>query len=171
MVVNPLAVFAPKLRGLKLELGECAPSKRAPKLTAAPELLASLAVEPGWLARVHTGKFDKTDSEMHAIIAKARSNNATFVVREVHGLELVYRKRKHDVLQLMLPKRKGIYEACMLELHSSLYSAHMGVCKTIAALHYHFWWPKLPQHVSHFVKGCPVCQRVKDTKALPGGLL
>ena len=91
MVANPLAVFAPKLRGLKLELSERAPTKRAPKLSAAAASLASLAVEPGWLARVHTGQFDETDSEMRAIVAKARSSDATFVVREVHGLELVYR--------------------------------------------------------------------------------
>ena len=46
VVVNPLVVFKPKLHGLKLEIESCAPGHQA----GGPVVLASLAIEPEWLA-------------------------------------------------------------------------------------------------------------------------
>ena len=46
VVANPLAVFKPKLRGLKLEIESRAPGRQA----GGPAVLASLAMEPEWLA-------------------------------------------------------------------------------------------------------------------------
>ena len=108
---------------------------------------------------------------MATIVAKARGDDANFVIREVHGLDLVYRKTRTSSLQLVLPKSHGLRLHVMLEMHSSLYSAHLGVRKTIAVLQQHFWWPKLPKHLAALVKGCAVCQRIKDVNALPAGLL
>ena len=129
-MANPLAVFKPKLRGLKLEIEARAPGRQA----GGPAVLASLAIEPEWLAMVHQGQFDAADREMATIVAKARGDDAEFVIREVHGLDLVYRKTRTGVLQLVLPKSHGLRLHVMLEMHSSLYSAHLGVRKTIAAL-------------------------------------
>ena len=120
---------------------------------------------------MHQGQFDASDREMATIVAKARGDDADFVIREVHGLDLVYRKTRTGALQLVLPKSHGLRLHVMLEMHSSLYSAHLGVRKTIAARQQCFWWPKLPKHVAAFVKGCPICQRIKDVNALPAGLL
>ena len=108
---------------------------------------------------------------MATIMAKARGDNADFIIHEVHGLDLVYRKMRTGALQLVLPKSHGLHLHVMLEMHSSLYSAHLGVRKTIAALQQRFWWPKLPKHVAAFVKGCAICQRIKDVNALLAGLL
>ena len=41
---------------------------------------------------MHQGYFDASDREMATIVAKARGDDANFVIREVHGLDLVYRK-------------------------------------------------------------------------------
>ena len=41
---------------------------------------------------------------MDTIVAKARDDDADFVIREVHGLDLVYRKMRTGTLQLVLPK-------------------------------------------------------------------
>ena len=82
-----------------------------------------------------------------------------------------YRKMRTGALQLVLPKSHGLCLHVMLEMHSSLYSAHLGVRKTVAALQQCFWWPKLPKHVAAFVKGCTICQRIKDVNALLAGLL
>ena len=71
---------------------------------------------------------------MATIVAKARGDDANFVIREVHGLDLVYRKTQTGTLQLVLPKSHELRLHIMLELHSLLYSAHLGVQKTIAAL-------------------------------------
>ena len=108
---------------------------------------------------------------MATIVAKARGDDADFVIHEIHGLDLVYRKMRTGTLQLVLPKSHGLRLHVMLEMHSSLYSAHLGVRKTIAALQQRFWWPKLPKHVAAFVKGCAICQHIKDVNALPAGLL
>ena len=78
---------------------------------------------------------------MATIVAKARGDNADFIICEVHGLGLVYRKTRTGALQLVLPKSHGLRLHLMLEMHSSLYSAHLGVRKTIAALQQCFWWP------------------------------
>ena len=108
---------------------------------------------------------------MATIVAKARGDNADSVIHEVHGLDLVYRKTRTGALQLVLPKSHGLRLHNMLELHSSLYSAHLGVRKTIAALQQHFWWPKLPKYITAFVKGCVIFQCIKDVNALSAGLL
>ena len=71
---------------------------------------------------------------MATIVAKARGEVADFIICEVHGLDLVYRKMRTGALQLVLPKSHGLRLLVMLQLHSSLYSAHLGVWKTIAAL-------------------------------------
>ena len=108
---------------------------------------------------------------MATIVAKARGDDANFVICEVHGLYLIYCKTQTGALQLVLPKSHGLRLHVILEMHSSLYSVHLGVRKTIAMLQQCFWWPKLPKHVAAFVKGCVICQRIKDVNALPAGLL
>ena len=108
---------------------------------------------------------------MATIVAKARGDNADFVIHEVHGLDFTYRKTQTGALQLVLPNSNGLRLHVMLELHSLLYSAHLGVRKTIATLQQRFWWPKLPKRVAAFVKGCAICQRIKDVNPLLAGLL
>ena len=50
-MVNLLAVFKPRLHGLKLEIESRAPGRQA----GGPAVLASLEIEPEWLAQVHQG--------------------------------------------------------------------------------------------------------------------
>ena len=79
---------------------------------------------------------------MATIVSKVRGDDTEFVIHEVNGLDLVYRKMQTGALQLVLPKFHGLRLHVMLELHSLLYSAHLGVRKTIATLQQCFWWPK-----------------------------
>ena len=72
-------------------------------------------------------------------MAKARGDDADLVICKVHGLDLVYRKTWTGALQLVLPKSHGLHLHIILESHSLLYSAHLGVQKTIAVLQQHFW--------------------------------
>ena len=71
---------------------------------------------------------------MATIVAKAQCDDADFVICEVHGLDLIYRKTRTGALQLVLPKSHGLRLHVMLELHSLLYSVHLCVRKTMAAL-------------------------------------
>ena len=56
---------------------------------------------------------------MATIVAKARGDNADFVICEVHGLDLMYCKMHTGDSQLVLPKSHGLHLHVMLELHSS----------------------------------------------------
>ena len=77
---------------------------------------------------------DASDREIATIMTKSLGDDADFVVHEVHGLPLVY-CRTHTVdFQLVLTKSHGLCLHIMLELHCSLYSAHLGVQKNIVAL-------------------------------------
>ena len=76
--------------------------------------------------------------KMATFVTKARGDDAEFVIREVHGLDLVYLKMWTGALQLVLTKSCGLRLHVMLELHSLLYSVHLGVQKTIVVLQQHF---------------------------------
>ena len=76
---------------------------------------------------MHQGYFDASNREMATIVAKAMGDDADFVICEVHELDFVYRKMHADDFQLVLPKSYGLHLNIMLELYSSLYSAHLGV--------------------------------------------
>ena len=65
-------------------------------------------VEPGWLGQVHAGQWDATDREMVRICHKARGKDHEFVVRQVHGLDLVYRQPREGIFQLVIPKSRGL---------------------------------------------------------------
>ena len=71
---------------------------------------------------------------MATIVAKARGDDADFVIREVHRLDIMYHKMRTGALQLVLPKSHGLRLHVMLESHSLLYSVRLCVRKTIAAL-------------------------------------
>ena len=64
---------------------------------------------------------------MATIVAKARGDDADFVIPEAYGLDLIYCKAWTGALQLVLPKSHGPRLHVMLEMHSLLYSACLGV--------------------------------------------
>ena len=57
---------------------------------------------------MHQGKLHAADSEMATIVAKARDDDAAFIIREVHGLDIVYRKMRTGALQLVPPQSYGL---------------------------------------------------------------
>jgi hypothetical protein len=55
-------------------------------------------------------------------------------------------------------KLKLIWEA-----HYSQVEGHFGVKKTVAMLQKHFYWPKLRQEVSKYIRSCTACAIAKPT--------
>ena len=53
---------------------------------------------------------------MATIVAKARGDDADFVIREVHGLDLVYHKMRTGALQLVLPQVTWAMIACHVRI-------------------------------------------------------
>ena len=83
------------------------------------------------------------DKEMRLCVAKAHGQNPNFVSWDCHGFELVYRVDR-NALKLVIPKHHALREHLLEEVHSAAYGAHLGICKTVAALNHRVWWPRLP---------------------------
>ena len=49
------------------------------------------------------------------------------------------------------------------EEHTSLISGHFGVSKTVAQLQRFYYWPKMNETVSRYVKGCAMCAKSKPS--------
>jgi hypothetical protein len=57
------------------------------------------------------------------------------------------------------------------EAHNAPYSGHCGRSKTLKAIQPYFWWPKMVDEVSTFIRQCEACQRNKSLTHAPAGLL
>uniref|UniRef100_A0A096M8A1 Gypsy retrotransposon integrase-like protein 1 n=1 Tax=Poecilia formosa TaxID=48698 RepID=A0A096M8A1_POEFO len=56
-------------------------------------------------------------------------------------------------------------------VHSSKFSGHPGISRTIALVNRRFWWPSIHKDVREFVLACSVCSRNKSSHQPPAGLL
>jgi hypothetical protein len=54
------------------------------------------------------------------------------------------------------------------EAHSSRMAEHFGMENTMAVLHKHFYWLKLQQDVSKYIKSCTACAISKPTTKKQG---
>ena len=105
--------------------------------------LSTLTVEPSFLASVAAGQSDTTDKEMVRLCSRGRSNDAQYTFRDCGGFSLLYRVARSGVLQLVIPKSRGLRELLMHELHCIPTAAHLGAHKVIAALTARVYWPCL----------------------------
>jgi hypothetical protein len=72
----------------------------------------------------------------------------------------------HDKLlyhagKLCIPRDERVY--VIRETHTSLISIHFGVGKTIAQLQHYFYWPKMYETMSKYVKGHVMCATRKPS--------
>ena len=66
----------------------------------------------------------------------------------------------------------GSLRTRILELHhDSISVGHFGIKKTTELISRNFWWPKLSNDVTKFIKSCDVCCRNKVPRHKPYGLL
>ena len=75
--------------------------------------------------------------------------------------------------KVVIPDVSSLRRGVMHELHSTPYSGHMGVSKTLHAIQRTFWWPHMREHITTFVNECSSCQKNKlyGTNHHPGGKL
>uniref|UniRef100_A0A8C6SY85 Gypsy retrotransposon integrase-like protein 1 n=1 Tax=Neogobius melanostomus TaxID=47308 RepID=A0A8C6SY85_9GOBI len=55
--------------------------------------------------------------------------------------------------------------------HTSRFSCHPGIGRTISLLRRHFWWPTLEKDVREYTFACTVCARSKSSNQSPAGCL
>jgi hypothetical protein len=72
--------------------------------------------------------------------------------------------------KLVLPAG-DIRDECMTEMHSTPYSGHPGLAKTMKAISRQYWWPGMLRDIKQFVKSCDSCQRNKPSNQVEPGLL
>ena len=46
--------------------------------------------------------------------------------------------------------------------HTTL--CHLGINGEEETIGHHLWWPKMRDHITNYVKQCPLCQRTKQRK-------
>lgn len=56
-------------------------------------------------------------------------------------------------------------------MHSTKFSAHPGVSRTISLISRRFWWPSSYKDIKEYVLACAVCARNKPSHQLPSGQL
>ena len=88
---------------------------------------------------------------------------------------LVVHDRKQDVSldfwRIVVPEDKEIKEHIIEELHSTPYSAHPGIQRTIGRVRKSFYWKGMLGDVRQLVENFPVCQMEKSDYQLTKGNL
>ena len=76
-----------------------------------------------------------------------------------------------DFWRIVVPENKEIKWRIVQELHSTPYSAHTGIQRTIGRVCKSFYWKGMLGDVRQFVENCPVCQMEKSGHQLAKGKL
>ena len=88
---------------------------------------------------------------------------------------LVVHDRKRDVSldfwRIVVPKDEELKGQIVEELHSTPYSAHPGIQRTIGKVQKSFYWKGMLGDIRHFVENCPVCQMEKFEHQVARGKL
>ena len=76
-----------------------------------------------------------------------------------------------DFWRIIVPDNFEIKAQIVRELHSTPYSAHPGIQRTIARVRRSFYWKGMLGNIRQFVENCPVCQMEKSDHTLTKGKL
>lgn len=127
------------------------------------ELAAVVTTQPGWLEEVKDSYTDdkKTQEIIEGIISKEPAYASFTYSKGI--LRVGSRIYVGDKGQ----SRKNI----MWELHDGTIGGHSGQEATLKRICQFFYWPTMKEEVSNYVKTCDICQRIKTSNQLPGGLL
>ena len=99
-------------------------------------------------------------------------NNLIF--KFLNSLLVVHDQKQDESLdfwRIVVPEDTEIKERIVQELHSTPYSAHPGIQRTIGRVRKSFYWKGMLGDVRQFVECCPVCQMEKSDHQLAKGKL
>jgi hypothetical protein len=72
---------------------------------------------------------------------------------------------------IVVPDNSNLRTLIIRETHDSPYAGHYGITKTLRTVGKIFWWSSLKVDVTNFISACPPCQRNKNRRHRPYGLL
>ena len=94
------------------------------------------------------------------------------VFNEMNGILAVHDRNQHEDLNfwpIVVPDRQEIKEHIVQEMHSTPYSAHPGIQRTITKVRKSFYWKGMLGNVRQYVQNCLECQMGKPDHTLAKG--
>jgi len=70
-----------------------------------------------------------------------------------------------------IPKDEGLRRTIMEAEHDTKIAGHFGTDKTIGRVRANFYWPKMDEQITEYVRSCDVCQRNMVIRHKKYGLL
>lgn len=102
------------------------------------------------------------DEECRRMISMEGMQDKEFTFSE----GLIYRNNR-----IYIPSVLQIKTQLLNEAHDAAISGHVGMSKTLELLSRNYYWPKMKEDVTHYVKSCYKCQSNKPNNRYPLGLL
>ena len=96
------------------------------------------------------------------------------ILKIINSLLMIHDQKQDDSLdfwRIVVPEDEGIKERITQELHSTPYSAHPGIQRTIGRVRKSFYWKGMFGDVRQYVENCPVCQMKKSDHQIAKGKL
>ena len=96
-----------------------------------PSRIATVVVEPGWVACVACAQY--SDPLLACLLTRARGIDPTFHLRGGGDTPVLYRV-SHGHEQLVLPATGGFHQIVLSELHDSKLGGHLDATRTLVVL-------------------------------------
>jgi hypothetical protein len=133
------------------------------RATHSNSVMAISSVVPQWMAQVI--KSYEQDIKCLDLITKLSIDPHAILNFSLSQGLLIYNGK------LVIGDNGELKQHLLQSLHSSALGGHSGERATYQRIKLHFYWPKLKQHVTEFVKTCAVCQKNKSENVPYPGLL
>ena len=99
---------------------------------------------------------------LKAVVKKETNVDTNFSI----GKELLLYKNRWYI-----PKDEALRRTIMEAEHDSKIAGHFGVYKTIGRVRANFYWPKMDDHITEYVRSCDACQHNKSRRHKKFGFL
>ena len=116
--------------------------------------------------------YDEIIVELESCRAQVVKNNEVY--KRMNGILAVHSHRQDaelDFWRIVVPSDANTKEKIMQDLHSTAYSAHPGIQRTLGKVRRSFFWKGMTGDIRRFVENCPVCQMEKSDHTLSKGKL
>ncbi|MCV6602019.1 MAG: transposase family protein, partial [Cohaesibacter sp.] len=120
----------------------------------------------------HEHPYAEILTQLKGGMRQVTSNNVTY--KFLNSLLFIHDQNQDvnlDFWRILVPEDEGVKTRIIQELHSTPYSAHPGVQRTIGRVRQSFYWKGMTGDIRQFVDNCPVCQMEKSDHQLAKGRL
>ena len=111
----------------------------------------------------HEDPYAEILTQLQGGMRQVTSNNVTY--KFLNSLLFIHDQNQDvnlDFWRILVPDDEKVKTRIIQELHSTPYSAHPGVQRTIGRVRQSFYWKGMTGDIRQFVDNCPVCQMEKS---------